>query len=372
MREPALRPRTPWWVYLLAASYLVAFSFQTYQMFMGYASDPSAGAAMSDAPAGGALVERVRPGTPMEQAGVRAGDVIVALDGQRLRTDHDFGDTHWNFQPGKPFVLTVIRAGQQLQFTMTFPNRRVWETLDHAQWLGYAMNVALGLAYLSAGLLVLFARPRDWGVLAGAVLLLGQPLLLGVVSNGYAVLLRQLPVLLQVPIFSLPVIGGGFWLLLFAALFPRPVFRSGWTLLALAAPGLLAIPNNIVRQYHRIYMPGNEVFPGPAWHYQAGIAVELAYFVAGFVVLSVGYRRLHGPERQLAGKVLLSALISYGSPILLLISFALELPPAITRLLWSPTADFVMLFLQSIFPLAFAHAALSAEQRPAESIAGSA
>lgn len=51
------------------------------------------------------------------------GDVVVAVDGQAIRTDHDFGEMALQFEPGKPFVLTVDRAGQQLQFTMLLPER---------------------------------------------------------------------------------------------------------------------------------------------------------------------------------------------------------------------------------------------------------
>jgi hypothetical protein len=360
IRGSALKLRTPWWVYLLTVCYLAAFSFGVYQMFMGYASGPSAGASLSDAPGGGARVEQVRPETPMDAAGVRAGDIIVVADGQRIRTDHDFEDIHWNFHPGKVFELTVLRAGQQVQLSLTFPERRVWETLDRGQWLSYAMSVALGLVYLGAGLMVLFRGWHDLGTLCGAVLLLGQPFTLGVVSNGYSALLRQMPLPVQLMTFAVSVTVGGFWLLLFAGLFPRPVFQRRWVLAVLVVPGLLMIPNNILRQYHRKFMPGHEVFPGPAWHYQAGIAIEVLYLLAGFIVLAIGYKRLQGSDRRRAGKVLLSAIVSYGAPILVLISYAIDLPEAVTRVLYGPAADVVMFLLQSVFPVTVARVAANA------------
>lgn len=123
--------------------------------------------------------------------------VIVAVDGQVIRVEHDFGDPHWNFEPGKPILLTVERAGQRMQLTIVLPQRRVWETLDHAEWLRYGLDSVLRLVYLGLGLLVLFARPRDWGAVIGAILVLGSAASGSSISNGYAALFRQLPLLLQ-------------------------------------------------------------------------------------------------------------------------------------------------------------------------------
>ena len=77
------------------------------------------GAAVKDGP-GGALVGMVRPGTPAERAGVKPGDVIVAVDGvpvggaealaQLLRTATARGSA----------TLAVRRAGELVQLRVLF------------------------------------------------------------------------------------------------------------------------------------------------------------------------------------------------------------------------------------------------------------
>ena len=44
-----------------------------------------------------------------------AADMIVAVDGQPIKTADDFLDAIEAKQPGDQVVITVIRAGQQLQ-----------------------------------------------------------------------------------------------------------------------------------------------------------------------------------------------------------------------------------------------------------------
>ena len=115
MLAPVPRRRTPWWTWLLSASFLIAFVVGLYGSLMG---PGPVGASISDAGESGALVQRVSPGLPLENAGVRAGDVVVSVDGQTIRSGHDWGEMAWQFEPGKPFALTVNCSGQLMQFTM--------------------------------------------------------------------------------------------------------------------------------------------------------------------------------------------------------------------------------------------------------------
>jgi glutaredoxin-like YruB-family protein len=83
---------------------------------------PRLGASIADAasqarkrpgiPASGAYVGKVRPRSPAERAGLRPGDVIVALGGQSVS---NAGDVH-RLLPGLPrgrdVSLTVVRGGK--------------------------------------------------------------------------------------------------------------------------------------------------------------------------------------------------------------------------------------------------------------------
>jgi len=361
------RQRTPWWAWLLAASFLVWAAFGFYNSLMGIGGS---GAAASDAPGGGTLIERVVPGKPMEQAGVRAGDVVVAVDAQAIRNGHDWGEMAWQFEPRKPFVLTVEREGQQMQLTLLFPPRPVWEMRDREQWLDYFLSAALALLYLAMGLVALLARPRDPGAVAGAVLLLMFAGLLGPGSGaGTAAMFRQWPFLLQVPAFVIDALLGGYLVLIFAALYPRPVFRRRWILPVLLVPALLVILYNFIRLYHRFYMPSRAISPGPPWASQLQVSVEMANILAGLIVLALGYRRLKGAdERRGLRRVFFAALISFGAVAFYLLMLSSN-SPVLRQISETKATDLVLLVLWSVFPVVFAQAVLRAGAQPANTTA---
>jgi S1-C subfamily serine protease len=56
---------------------------------------------------GGAMVADVVDGGPADQAGLTEGDVIVALDGEKLTADASLGDRIASYEPGDEVTLTV-------------------------------------------------------------------------------------------------------------------------------------------------------------------------------------------------------------------------------------------------------------------------
>ncbi len=61
----------------------------------------------------GALVGRVEPGSPAEKAGVEAGDIITAFNGQTIEKSGDLPRLVGNTKPGSKSVLTVLRKSQK-------------------------------------------------------------------------------------------------------------------------------------------------------------------------------------------------------------------------------------------------------------------
>jgi len=61
----------------------------------------------------GALVPQVEAGSAADKAGVEAGDVIVAVDGEIIRKAHDLPIKIARHQPGDKVVLTIIRDGKR-------------------------------------------------------------------------------------------------------------------------------------------------------------------------------------------------------------------------------------------------------------------
>jgi S1-C subfamily serine protease len=69
----------------------------------------------------GALVASVEPESPAQLAGLRAGDVLVSLGGQPIRTMDDLGELmDGALRPGQPGTLGVVRGEQRLEVGVTF------------------------------------------------------------------------------------------------------------------------------------------------------------------------------------------------------------------------------------------------------------
>lgn len=67
----------------------------------------------------GALVVRVREGSPAAEAGVERFDVITALDGQEIASADDLTSTLLDIDPGTEVSMQVVRNGQQMTLEVT-------------------------------------------------------------------------------------------------------------------------------------------------------------------------------------------------------------------------------------------------------------
>ncbi len=74
----------------------------------------------ADATSGQPLVE---PGSPAATAGLKAGDIITALDGQRVDVAHPLDMLLVTHSPGQTVELQVLRNGQQLTLKVTLGTR---------------------------------------------------------------------------------------------------------------------------------------------------------------------------------------------------------------------------------------------------------
>jgi Do/DeqQ family serine protease len=61
----------------------------------------------------GALVTQTEPGSPSEQAGIRAGDVIVAIDGDAIDSSADLRNEVGLVRAGEQVAVTLIRDGER-------------------------------------------------------------------------------------------------------------------------------------------------------------------------------------------------------------------------------------------------------------------
>ncbi len=73
---------------------------------------------------GGVLLSGVMPGSPAEGAGLRAGDVLVELDGRAIDSIHDFQAALADRSPGDRVRVKYVRAGETLTVEATLVERR--------------------------------------------------------------------------------------------------------------------------------------------------------------------------------------------------------------------------------------------------------
>jgi serine protease Do len=73
--------------------------------------DEALAAAVKAPDAKGALVANVTPGAPADKAGMKAGDVIVAVDGKPLADVRRLPSLVAGFEPGRTVPVEVLRAG---------------------------------------------------------------------------------------------------------------------------------------------------------------------------------------------------------------------------------------------------------------------
>jgi serine protease Do len=71
----------------------------------------------------GALVANVPPGGPADKAGIKQGDVIIALDGKKITDSTQMRNMVAQMQPGTPVKITLLRDGREMQLTAVLTER---------------------------------------------------------------------------------------------------------------------------------------------------------------------------------------------------------------------------------------------------------
>jgi len=85
---------------------------------------PDIAKAMGIEATGGAVVAKVDGGSPAEKASVKAGDVIIAVDGESIRNASELRNKIGLARVGEDVRLTVLRKGEKLSLTAVLSPRR--------------------------------------------------------------------------------------------------------------------------------------------------------------------------------------------------------------------------------------------------------
>jgi|ERR1700682_386848 len=153
--------RAPWWMYVIAAVYVLTFFFNARQEVWGPAN---AGWTPSWPTF---KVDDGLPGKPMENAGLRAGDVLETVDGQPLHGMPDWFVARAHFERDRPVDLRIRRGDQQhaSQFVIA---TRAWLTWNRAHYLGVVAFYLVRFILLLLAIIVGFSRPEQLSALRAA------------------------------------------------------------------------------------------------------------------------------------------------------------------------------------------------------------
>ena len=350
------RPRAPWWLYLLAASFLGFFVLFDYCLLWG----PERLGVYFDYGENGARVASVEPGFAAERAGWQVGDVISAVDAKPLRSELDWNIIGANLRVGFPHRVELERAGTRLELQMTLA-RRSWRRLpsDHRQlvlWL-----IVTQLLTLSVALLIAFSRPRDRVALLGSYLLAALPVAIAYIEPPYglASTWRQLPAPLQALLWIPMAAAVPFdaLLLTFFCVFPRPLFRARWPWLLVWLP--LGVPAVALLGVAclMVYRPERATGLLSQTLWRALFLLGVAYALAAVLALVVNYRRLEDLNERRRLRVLVAgSLVGWLAPATVILIDATS-PRWGTMLITSPVR-LAALVLSWAFPLSFAYAIL--------------
>jgi tRNA A-37 threonylcarbamoyl transferase component Bud32 len=215
--------------------------------------------------------------------------------------------------------------------------------------------VGLSLPCFVLGLFIGFRRPGDLAARVGAWFIATASIAFGL-PNGWAVLWRQMPVVVQaflwIPEVSRFVMEGIFVSLF--AIFPRRLFRARWPWFVIWIPVLSTLPWRVLEINSIIHRRGHTPSV-PQWLLHAMDLRTTLYLMAGVVLLAVSYRRLANLNERRRVRVMV-----LGTAISLLAAIPIVWAFAFWGILWAEyrMLAFVVLPLTLACPLAFAYAIL--------------
>ncbi len=363
-------PRAPWWVFGVAACVLGLLSLSTYAELMG----PGAIGLNLRYESGKASVVSITPGFPAAGAGLSPGDIIVAADGQDIRSLFHWLVVLMNAEVARPLHLEFERGGARS--TVSLALHQACGAWSVGNWVSFGIKLTAQLVTWALALLIAVRRPRDRVALIGAAYLASL-----VVTNlvpvtavdphsptlpyGAAAIWRSLPVWLGAPLWIgyLFFATGPLLQLQFFAEFPRPVFRTAraWTLWAIAwSPTVvLGVPRLFFLGFLEVYEPARAGAEIPDWYATfIGITV-VAAVVVGLTVLTLNYRRLTDLNDRRRLRVLVAgAFVGMAglTPVSMVAFF--HLPPWVGDTLRSPAALAFASMLFLALPVSFAYAVL--------------
>ena len=346
------RRRTPWWLYVAAASFCGYLALNMYLEFRG----PETVGILPVFSKGGMKLLEVSPGSPGSRAGLEAGDRVLAVEGQAIRSRRDWVGVRGNFELGSPRRWEIERGDERLQVVVTL-GRQVWSRQGRSDQLISAERYVYWFVALMLALVVAFSRPHDSTALLGAWVF-ASTTTGGLPGYGLAAAWRQAPALLGALLW-IPALSTALrapLCLTFFSLFPRRLFRSPWPLRLVWLVGIgLALPDTLF-VYRMVYQPEHTSGTSQVMHSATEILRNL-FFVGGLIALAVNYRRLDDRnERRRVRVLVLGTLVAVLG--FLPVGIVRELFPGFAPTFFSTPVVTISFSFGLLLPISFAYALL--------------
>ncbi len=349
--------RYSWWVVGLAAVAVVGNFWLAYYLIVGLASD---GVDVRDA-TGRALVTEVWADSPAERSGMKTGDLLVEVNGQRIGNVVDWLSQRMNFERDQPIAIRVERAGQPIDLKMVI-HGRTWDDLSGSQKSSQIIFLANKFITLVIGLFVVFSRPKDFVSKLGGGVLVSMATVYEAFQWGMASSVRALPVAVAIAVMLVHVSAAIRTPLLaaFFCLFPKKLFSNKWAWAAFVAGPSLSAGYSLYLLARTVYDPGHLSGLTQPWVLAVLGLQSLAYLVLAAVVVVLNYRRLESvTDRRRFRVVSYGALLGMVFYVPRVIGTALvDFNATLTAFLESPTTNLVCSVGMLVFPLSFAYAIL--------------
>jgi tRNA A-37 threonylcarbamoyl transferase component Bud32 len=301
----------------------------------------------------------VSAGGPADRAGLRAGDLLLRVDGIRTRNYFSWVAVRTQVEIGKPQAVEAERDGKPFSTELV-------STRPMAQGIvpNSVFPVVMALKVLGFGLvfLILWQRPRDKVALLAAWLMASAVSAAGLFGTGTAAVFRQLPTpvawLLVFPFFC-NVAGIAAILFTFCGMFPRRLFRSTWPYVAVWALPLVMFLVSFPDWYRIAYQPQALRDGIPIWSIPTTIPSFLVFAAAGVVVLGVNYRRLEDINERRRVRVVVAGLgVSWMVAIPGLFALNMGANHPLARPFLHPVLGPLLIIITFVFPCALTYAVL--------------
>ena len=304
------------------------------------------------------VIRSLTPASPADRAGLKTGDIILALDGQPVQPGFPWLLMRNNLRIGGSFRIEVERNRERLEIPVSIGRVEFGYRMVHTLWQFDEILL------LATALFIAFARPYDrlarMGGLALATLSVG--LYFTNLPPGYAAMWRNLPwvpgILLWIPFSCICLIGP--IVLTFFANFPRPLFLARWIWVVIWLPALLLLPPHLYFTSLVVYFPPRayQGFP-PIWQTPIHDFLYATYGLAAVAALAANYVRLTDASDRRRIRMLFLGGVAGVFPGLLRWAMAVVAPKSpIFRFLNSTVPDVFIAVVFALFPVCFAYSIL--------------